>query len=150
MMYELTKTGEGLAYRVGGLLIYSEYGQQAVDIADIFRSPGPEIQSVINLAEELGYITKTGNLVSFTPDGVSSVALLYAIWAASIRNELEPTEHFVPVNEESIIMSLLRLERVINDVGSLFLATTRVTGPIPSRKDLQRLIDEGLLVRHGI
>lgn len=154
MIYQLTERGKSVAYRVGGLLILSGYGQKPVDISTsgpYHLSVGPEFRTAINIAKELGYITERGNLIYFNRSGVRPVSLLYAIWQASVRDELEPTEHFVPVDGFDIIKSVNILEHIDIAIGGLVssLAGLRepppVSVPIPVRKNLQNLIDAGLL-----
>jgi len=160
--YRLTERGRQIAYRVGGLLILSRYGARPVDISpggDLSTRPisngkpiGPQMMSAINFAKDLGYITQRGNLIYFTRSGVRPVALLYAIWQASLRDELEPTEHFVPVSDFDILKSINILEHIDNAIGGLVssLAGAKepppVSVPIPFRKNLQHLINAGLLV----
>ena len=156
MLYQLTERGKLVAYKVGGLLILSGYGQKPVDISPsgpYGLSPSPETRSAINFAKDLGYITERGNLIYFTRSGVRPVSLLYSIWQASLRDELEPTEHFVPVDDFDIIRSINVLEHLDNAMGGLvsslagLKAPPPVSVPMPFRKNLQNLIDTGLLIQ---
>lgn len=156
MDYQLTERGKSVAYRVGGLLILSGYGQKPVDISPSGPhrlSAGPETRTAINIAKESGYITERGDLIYFNRSGVRPIALLYATWQASLRDELEPTEHFAPVNEFDIIRSINVLEHIDNAIGGLvsslagFRAPPPVSIPVPFRGNLQNLIDAGLLAR---
>jgi len=166
MAYKLTERGEPVAFQLGALLVLSGYGRKPVDIpSDLGISPGTQFWSAVGVAKDLGYITEREKpvrgpngtlwrrqaLIYFTRSGVKPVSLLYAIWTASRRDHYLPTEYFVQVSELEIIRYINLLAHLDSDIQGLMSsliggeAPPPVSMPIPFRKNLQNLIDAGLL-----